>query len=56
MESNNELMKVVQQLADEEGITFEDACKVAVKAIRFEIERRKKFTGELASGKASSLR
>lgn len=53
MESNNELMKVVQQLADEEGISFEDALGISIKALRYEIQRRQSFRGEACSGGSS---
>ncbi|MDU5828534.1 MAG: hypothetical protein E6Z60_16665 [Mixta calida] len=47
---DNELIKVVQELADEEGISFSDACNVAIKALRYEVERRKSFNGEASDG------
>lgn len=43
---DNELKKVVQELADEEGISFTDAIKVSIKTLRCEIQRRKSFNGE----------
>ncbi|WP_312412332.1 hypothetical protein [Pseudescherichia sp.] len=47
---DNELRKVVQELADEEGISFSDALDVSIKALRYEVQRRKSFTGEAADG------
>ena len=56
MESEDrELRKVVQELAHEEGISFEDALDVSIKALRYEIQRRKSFAGESGYGSASSL-
>ncbi|MGX6612218.1 hypothetical protein [Enterobacter kobei] len=45
---DNELRKVVQELADEEGISFSDALDVSIKALRYEVERRKSFNDEAA--------
>ena len=45
---DNELRKVVQELANEEGISFADALEVSIKALRYEIQRRKSFNGEPA--------
>ncbi|EOV9681233.1 hypothetical protein ACN5OK_001453 [Cronobacter malonaticus] len=42
----NELRQVVQELADEEGISFTDAIEVSIKTLRCEIQRRKSFNGE----------
>lgn len=54
---DNELRIVVQELAEEEGISFTDALDVSIKAIRYEIQRRKSFNDEPAiNGGASSLR
>lgn len=54
---DNELKKVVQELADEEGISFSDALDVSIKALRYEIQRRKSFNkGVAINGGASSLR
>lgn len=51
MESlDNELRKVVQELADEEGISLADALDVSIKALRYEVERRKSFNGEASDG------
>ena len=47
---DNELRKVVQELADEEGISFADALDVSIKALRYEVQRRKSFTVEAACG------
>lgn len=47
---DNELRKVVQEIADEEGISFADALDVSIKALRYEIQRRKSFNGEPACG------
>ncbi|HAS0904435.1 hypothetical protein [Enterobacter hormaechei] len=53
----NELRKAVQELADEEGISFADAIDVSIKTLRYEIKRRKSFNGEPAiNGGASGLR
>ncbi len=44
MEStDNELIKVVQELAESEGISFSDALDVSIKALRYEIQRRRSF-------------
>ena len=43
---DNELRKVVQELADGEGISFSDALDVSIKALRYEVERRKSFNSE----------
>lgn len=54
---DNELRKVVQELANEEGISFADALEISTKALRYEIQRRKSFSGKAAEcGSASSLR
>ncbi|BCU55121.1 hypothetical protein ENKO_17150 [Enterobacter kobei] len=54
---DNELRQVVQELADEEGISFSDALDVSIKALRYEIQRRKSFTGNAAEcGSLSSFR
>jgi len=45
---DNELRKVVQELADEEGISFADAVDISINALRYEIERRKSFSGKAA--------
>ncbi len=45
---DNELRKVVQELADEEGISFSDAVVISINALRYEIERRKSFSGKPA--------
>ncbi|MDR9966901.1 hypothetical protein [Enterobacter hormaechei] len=53
----NELRKAVQELADEEGISFADAIDVSIKTLRYEIKRRESFNGEPAiNGGASGLR
>lgn len=53
----NELRKAVQELADEEGISFADAIDASIKTLRYEIKRRKSFNGEPAmNGGASGLR
>lgn len=53
---DNELRKIVQELADEEGISFADALGVSIKALRCEIQRRKSFTGEADYGENLHLR
>ncbi|WP_162620935.1 hypothetical protein [Franconibacter helveticus] len=53
---DNELRKVVQELADEEGISFSDACDIALKALRYEIQRRNAFNKDAAFGGSSGLR
>ncbi len=45
---DSELRKVVQELADEEGISFADAIDISIKALRYEVQRRKSFNGEAA--------
>lgn len=52
---DSELKKVVQELADEEGISFADALDVSIKALRYEVQRRKQFDGEYGCGSALSL-
>lgn len=52
---DRELMKVVQELAYEEGITFADALDISIKALRYEIQRRKSFTGEAAAGSCGPI-
>lgn len=47
---DNELRKVIQELADEEGISFADAIDVSIKVLRYEVERRKSFTEQAACG------
>ncbi|WP_156879136.1 hypothetical protein [Pantoea stewartii] len=55
MEStDNELIKVVQELAESEGISFSDALDVSIKALRYEIQRRRSFLGEVANGGCSA--
>ena len=56
-DQENELRKAVQELADEEGISFADAIDVSIKTLRYEIKRRKSFNEEPAiNGGASGLR
>ncbi|AIX74694.1 hypothetical protein C3374_20050 [Pantoea sp. PSNIH4] len=52
---DNELMKVVQELADEEGISFSDACNVAIRALKYEFHRRAKFNSKAACGESQTL-
>ena len=52
---DSELRKVVQELADEEGISFSDAMDISVKALRYEIERRKIFSGEATASGGSAI-
>ncbi|WP_182056543.1 hypothetical protein [Pantoea sp. ME81] len=52
---DNELRKVVQELADEEGISFSDAIDISIKALRYEIQRRKSFAGEAKAGGGSGV-
>ncbi|MCA6701579.1 hypothetical protein ACYA5G_05275 [Klebsiella pneumoniae] len=53
---DNELRKVVQELADEEGISFADAVDVSIKTLQYEIQRRKSFNGSPApDGGASGV-
>ncbi|MBJ8846568.1 hypothetical protein [Citrobacter braakii] len=53
----NELRKVVQELADEEGISFADATDISIKTLQYEIQSRKSFNEWPAiNGGASSLR
>ncbi|WP_158001808.1 hypothetical protein [Pantoea agglomerans] len=52
---DNELRKVVQELADEEGISFADALDVSIKALRYEVQRRKSFAGESGCDGSSRL-
>jgi len=52
---DNELKKVVQEMADEEGISFADALDISIKALRFEVQRRKHLDGESSCGSASDL-
>lgn len=42
---DNELKRVVQELANEEGISFADAVDVSIKTLRYEIQHRKSFNG-----------
>lgn len=42
---DNELKRVVQELANEEGINFADAVDVSIKTLRYEIQHRKSFNG-----------
>lgn len=54
---DNELKKVVQELADEEGISFADAIGISIEILRYEIQIRKSFNkGPAINGGASSLR
>ncbi len=54
---DSELRKVVQELADEEGISFADAMDISIKTLRYEIQNRKSFNeGAAINGGASSLR
>lgn len=54
---DSELRKVVQEIADEEGISFADAVDVSIKTLQYEIQRRKSFNkGVAINGGASSLR
>jgi len=54
---DNELRKVVQEIADEEGISFADAIDISIKTLQYEIQRRKSFNeGPAINGGASSLR
>ncbi|WP_167457972.1 hypothetical protein [Rahnella woolbedingensis] len=50
MNEDKELRDVVQQLAEEEGISFEDALVISIKALRYEIQRRKTFLGHACAG------
>jgi hypothetical protein len=45
-----ELRDVVRKMADEEGISFEDALDISVKALSYEIQRRKSFRNEASGG------
>lgn len=47
---DEELRAAVQAFCDEEGISFEEAVKVAVSALEYEVQRRKKFKGAFACG------
>lgn len=51
---DNELRKVIQELADEEGISFADAIDVSIKVLRYEVVRRKSFSGEAVCGGSAS--
>lgn len=42
---DEELRAAVQALCDEEGIGFEEAVKVAINTLKFEVQRRKRFQG-----------
>lgn len=54
---DNELRKVIRELADEEGISFADAIHVSINTLRYEIQRRKSFNGEPAMcGGASGVK
>lgn len=44
--SDNELRKVVQELAESESISFSDALDISIKALRYEIQRRETFKNE----------
>jgi len=48
--SDNELRKVVQELAESESISFSDALDVSIKALRYEIQRRESFKNEADCG------
>ncbi|WP_255563058.1 hypothetical protein [Rahnella sp. NRRL B-41462] len=43
MEQNKQLRDVVKQ-SEEEGISFKDALEISIKALRYEIQRRKTFS------------
>jgi len=48
--SDIELRKIVQELAESEGISFSDALDASIKALRYEIQRRESFKAEAACG------
>ena len=50
---DEELRAAVQAFCDEEGISFEEAVKVAVSALEYEVQRRKKFKGPASCGSSS---
>lgn len=52
---DDELRKAVQELADEEGISFADAVDISIKALRYEIQRRKSFSGERGCGDSGPI-
>jgi len=45
-----ELRKAVEELAEEEGISFPDALEVSIKALRLESKRRKQHGRGLVGG------
>lgn len=49
-----ELKKAVREIADSEGISLEDAMEISIKALRYEVQRRKSFDGEAECGGSTS--
>ena len=50
---DTELIKAIQQLSDEEGITFGDACELAAKYIRAEAQKREQSSKHLKGADCS---
>lgn len=52
---DEELRAAVQAFCDEEGISFDEAVKVAVNTLKLEVQRRKRFQGApISSGGTST--